>query len=98
VATAGLAGLVYTQYYALSWIGIENAAELESLGRTGPVPWLVYTLPIELRAYQPEIWRVIEREYALVKIFPGTLQEGGEVYVCRRVHGEGSVTSRRNTE
>jgi mannosyltransferase len=83
VATVGLAAIVYTQYYAPNWTGIESAEELESLARKGPAPWLVYTLPIEVRAYRPDIWRVIERDYALVKIFPGTLQEGGEVYVCR---------------
>ena len=84
MATVGLAAIVYTQYYAPDWTGIESAEELESLARAGPAPWLVYTLPIEVRAYRPDIWRVIERDYALVKIFPGTLQEGGEVYVCRK--------------
>ncbi len=84
VATVGLAAIAYTQYYAPHWTGIENAEELESLGRAGPAPWLVYTLPIEVRVYRPDIWRVIERDYALVMIFPGTLQEGAEVYVCRK--------------
>jgi mannosyltransferase len=95
VAVVGLAGVVYTQYYAPHWTGIENAAELESLDAATPSPWLVYTLPIEVRTYQPDVWRVVERDYRAVKIFPGTLQGGGEVYVCRRIQGESDVSTRR---
>jgi len=95
VAVVGLAGVAYTQYYAPRWIGIESAAQLESLDAAHPAPWLVYTLPIEVRTYQPAIWRVVERDYRPVKIFPGTLQGGGEVYVCRRIQGENDVSTRR---
>ncbi len=95
VAVVGLAGTVYTQYYAPHWTGIDSAAQLESLDAATPAPWLVYTLPIEVRTYEPDIWRVVERDYRAVKIFPGTLQEGGEVYVCRRIQGESDVSTRR---
>jgi hypothetical protein len=98
VAVVGLAGVVYTQYYAPQWTGIESAAQLESLDAATPAPWLVYTLPIEVRTYQPDIWRVVERDYRPVKVFPGTLQGGGEVYVCRRIHGENDVSTRRQQE
>jgi hypothetical protein len=80
----GTAALVYKTYYAPHWTPIENAAEFETLHRRSPSPWLVYTLPIEVRTYRPDIWQVIEKEYRPVKIFPGTLQGGGDVYVCRR--------------
>jgi hypothetical protein len=38
---------------------------------------------------------VVERDYRAVKIFPGTLQGGGEVYVCRRIQGPSDVSTRR---
>ena len=81
----GTAGIVYKNYYAPQWTVIDDAAGLETLHGRSPSPWLVYTLPIEVRTYRPEIWRIIEKEYRPVRIFPGTLQGGGEIYVCRRI-------------
>jgi hypothetical protein len=88
----GAASLVYKNYYAPAWTPIESAEQLASLPGS---PWLVYTLPIELRTYHPEVWRVVDREYRPVKIFPGTLQGGGEVYVCRRLPPPAAASSWR---
>jgi len=44
--------------------------------------WLIYTMPIHMRVYHPDIWGTIERDFERVKVFPGTLG-GGELYVCR---------------
>jgi hypothetical protein len=45
--------------------------------------WLVYTMPFEIQAFNPEIWRTIQDDYEIVRTFPGTLN-GGEVVVCRQ--------------
>lgn len=78
-AAAGLAGPVYARYYAPQW---PAAVTIEQLRRTDP-DWLVYTLPIEIQAFQPAVWDVIEREYEIMEVFPGTLGQG-EVFVSRR--------------
>jgi hypothetical protein len=46
-------------------------------------------LPVEVKAYRPGIWQIVEKEFEVVKIFPGTLG-GGEVYVCRQRPGKQS--------
>jgi hypothetical protein len=56
---------------------------LETLQQNSEHVWLVYTIPIELRAFRPDIWEVIERDFEVVKVFPGTLN-GGEVFVCQK--------------
>lgn len=88
----GTAALVYKIYYAPNWVSVETAHDLESLQQASSFsPWLVYTLPIEVKTYRPDIWRIIETEYRPVKVFPGTLQGGGEIYVCRRIAAKASV-------
>lgn len=84
IATAGLAAHAYGKYYAPDWKVIGSAADLNAFGRQNPHALLVYTLPIELKAFHPELWRAISAAFEPIKTFPGTLG-GGEVYVCRRL-------------
>jgi hypothetical protein len=82
VVAVGLAGMDYGRYFATRWLAPETRDELEALKRSYATIWLVYTIPVEVKAYHPDIWQMIERDFEVVKIFPGTLG-GGEVYVCR---------------
>jgi uncharacterized membrane protein len=82
VIAVGLAGIAYERYFAPHWSPVQTLAELEKLRNIHANLWLVYTLPIEVRAYHPEIWTSIEKDFKSVKVFPGTLG-GGEVIVCR---------------
>ena len=41
-------------------------------GRT----WVLYTLPSHLAAAQPELVEILESEFELLKVFPGTLGDG----------------------
>ena len=85
VAVIGLAGHVYGRYYAPHWQTIDSVAELTDLMRKpGPIS-LVYTLPIELAAFRPDLWESVKQNFEPTKIFPGTLG-GGEVYVCAIKH------------
>lgn len=83
VAAVGLARLVYQKYYAPHWRFPTTAAELQRLQQQYPDLLLVYSLPIQLEAFEPELWRLVQRDFQVIRIFPGTLG-GGEVYVCRR--------------
>jgi mannosyltransferase len=82
VVAVGLARLAYQRYFAPDWLGAETAAELEALRRSDGTLWLVYTIPVELKAYWPELWNAVQNDFEVVKVFPGTLG-GGEVFVCR---------------
>ncbi len=83
VAAVGLAGMDYGRYFATHWSAPDTQSELEAILHAHPSVWLVYTLPIEVKAYRPDIWRIIENDFKIVKVFPGTLG-GGEVYVCTK--------------
>ena len=81
VATVGLASNAYGRYYAPGWAAAESDAQVRQARASGNA-FLVYTLPIELKAFHPDVWAAVDREYEIVRVFPGTLG-GGEVYVCR---------------
>ncbi len=82
IVAVGLAGVAYESYYAPQWTVAQTRDELDRLRSTRPGLWLVYTLPIEVRAYHPGMWELIEQEFDIVKVFPGTLGDGA-VIVCR---------------
>jgi len=82
VAAVGLAGVAYEKYYAPHWESPKTGDELAILLQRYSGITLVYTLPIELKAFHPDVWRVVEANFATVATFPGTLG-GGEVYVSQ---------------
>lgn len=95
VVAVGIAAVIYGRYLAPEWSVAETNADLNEISNHKSI-WLVYTLPIEVKAYRPDIWRTIEKDFAVVKVFPGTLN-GGEVYVCRqRTEKEHVNESRRS--
>lgn len=83
IVAVSLAGVMYAGYFAPQWLVPKTGSELEGISENGSRVWLVYTLPIEVKAFRPDIWQVIERDYEVVQVFPGTLN-GGEVFVCQR--------------
>jgi len=87
VVAVGLAGMAYGRYYAPDWLVPQNRLELDEIRRTHPSLWLVYTLPIQLRAFHPETWDVIDADFEVVRFFPGSLGDG-EVFVCRERPGK----------
>jgi mannosyltransferase len=76
VITVGLAAHAF-RYYAPSWKVASTPAQLTD------DTYLVYTLGTELKAFHPELWRDVQKQFESVRTFPGTLG-GGEVVVCRR--------------
>ncbi len=83
VVAVGLAGVAYGRYFAPKWAVAQTEIELENARRGNSNVWLVYTLSVEVKAYRPELWQTIQRDFEVVKVFPGTLG-GGEVFVCRQ--------------
>ena len=83
VVAVGLAGRMYKLYYAPDWQETPTAEQLRAALAPERRAWLVYTLSPEIRAFQPEVWEIIERDFEVVEVFWGTLGEG-EIYVCRQ--------------
>jgi hypothetical protein len=83
VGVVGLARHAYGRYYAPHWKAIESPAELNAFIQQNRPVSLVYTLPIELAAFHPELWKTVQENFEEQRVFPGSLG-GGEVYVCRR--------------
>ncbi len=83
VVAVGLAGVAYGKYFAPDWSAAQTQPELDAARQGRSNVWLVYTIPIQVKSYRPDVWRVIERDFEVVKVFPGTLG-GGDVFVCRQ--------------
>src|SRR5206468_9014850 len=82
IVTVGLAARVYHSYVAPEWPVANDEPELQRIRAIHETVWLVYTLPAQLRAASPRLWNAIERDFEVVKSFPGSLG-GGQVVVCR---------------
>ncbi len=87
VIAVNIAGEVYSRYFAPQWLVAKSETELRNLEQNSGNIWLVYTLSPEIKAFRPEMWQMIERNYKIVRVFPGTLN-GGEIYVCRNITDE----------
>jgi mannosyltransferase len=90
VVAVGLAGIAYGRYFAPQWSVAQSRDELDSITQGRTNVWLVYTLPIQIKAYRPEIWDAIQRDFQTVEVFPGTLGGGG-VFVCRQRNPENAT-------
>jgi hypothetical protein len=82
VIVVGLAEHAYAPYYAPNWAVAHTPDELTALCPKSGQAFLVYTLPIELRAFHPQLWKAVDTYFEPIRIFRGSLG-GGEVYVCR---------------
>lgn len=78
----GLAGGAFQRYFAPQWLVVQTQQELEAIERAHRHVWLVYTLPIGIRASHRDLWELIQRDFQVVQVFPGTLGDGA-VNVCR---------------
>lgn len=82
VVTLGVVTTAYQRYYGQPWPLLETRAQLDAALETGHATWLIYAMPVAVRASQPEIWEAVQAGFKIVRVFPGTLA-GGEIYVCK---------------
>lgn len=73
----------YLEYLGKPWQSAESLTELLEIEEAHDRTWLLYILPVRLRAVQPELWLRLQQEYRLAGEFAGTLN-GGEVVVMLR--------------
>lgn len=82
VVAVGLAAYAYSQLYAQDWSSAETRDELDRIRGTAPETWVLYTMPLYMEAYHPELLDALASDFDLVRTFPGTLN-GGTVFVYR---------------
>lgn len=82
VVTVGMVTTAFQRYYGRPWPLLETRAQLDAHLSRDRGTWLIYAMPIYIRASQPEIWDEIQNKFTVVRVFPGTLS-GGEIFVCR---------------
>jgi hypothetical protein len=82
VVTVGVVTTAFQRYYGRSWPLLETRAQLDEQLMRDRGTWLIYAMPIYIRASQPDMWDAIQSRFTLVRVFPGTLS-GGEIFVCR---------------
>jgi mannosyltransferase len=83
VAAVGMAMLPYSQYLETDWETVETVETLDSLRANSKRTWLIYTVPIHLQSFYPEILNTISEDFEVIKQFYGTLG-GGTIFVCRK--------------
>lgn len=83
IVAVSIAGMMYGNYFAPQWTVAETGADLENIQQKNGKLWLIYTLSPEIKAFHPDLWQMIEKDYEIVKVFPGTLN-GGEIFVCQK--------------
>jgi len=82
VVTTYLADFVYEQYYQAGWQAVGSLEDLNALREGANRTWLVYTFLPVLESVNPDIVESIERDFQVMKAFPGSVGSG-EVVVCR---------------
>jgi hypothetical protein len=56
--------------------------ELQKVCLQGQPVWVVYSFPRYIRGVAPELMKMIQERFILVKVFPGTIGDG-DVVVAR---------------
>lgn len=77
-----VAGRVYEMYYAPDWPVVNTAEQLLQRRSDSGFTWVLYTLPGFIKSARPELTAVLENDFEIVKVFPGTLNDG-EIIVTR---------------
>ena len=82
VAMVGLVAFAYKHLYARDWQEVSTLEELDSIRSRSKHTWLLYTFPTHVTAVYPDIMRSINRDFEIVKQFPGTIGDGS-IFVSR---------------
>jgi hypothetical protein len=83
VVALDVAGEVYRRYYAPEWSWARSLEELRNQTAPTGTTWVLYTLPRYLHTTQPDLFAHLERDFELVRSFPGTVGDGA-IVVRRR--------------
>ncbi len=94
VVTIAVVTMPFQRYYGRSWPNVESPADLDAARKGDQATWLIYAMPIYVRATYPDLWAEIQNDFMMVRVFGGTLS-GGEIYVCKSKNRSGANASAR---
>ena len=77
-----MAGRVYNLYYAPEWPEINTVREVQRHRSKSGNTWVLYTLPGFMGQARPELVAMLEDEFEVIKVFPGSLRDG-EIIIRR---------------
>jgi 4-amino-4-deoxy-L-arabinose transferase-like glycosyltransferase len=82
IATVGLATFTYRNFYKRDWKEVKSVNDLNAVRSKAKHTWLLYTFPTHVGAVYPEIMATIEKDFQIIKQFPGTVGDG-TIFVAR---------------
>jgi hypothetical protein len=93
VGVLGWAHVPYLDYYKTGWRQIIAPKDLESLSPTGGSVFVVTAFPERTSRANADVWSVLEKDFDVVKFYPGSLGDGG-IFVFRSKNQRAETTSR----
>jgi hypothetical protein len=93
VVATDLAYEMSSRYLHRDWPVARSGAELASLESPAARTWVLYTLPVRLRAHEPDLWARLERDYREAGRFSGTVSGGDIVILMRELQAPSSPDS-----
>jgi mannosyltransferase len=84
VVTAGATTFPFQHYYLKHWDSVDTADQVREIARHSSAVWMVYTFPRYLQGAAPTVMEMIQREFTVVRVFPGTVGDG-DLFVARLV-------------
>ncbi len=82
VGAVGLAAEAYGEYLRPGWPRVESVADLNALTPSDGHRWAVIAFPGRTSRRYADVMAVLQRDYDVVRRFPGTLGDGG-IWVFR---------------
>ena len=76
VASFGLARVAFQRYYAPQWAVVDSVPELGALRRSATATWVVIAFPRQTFRAKPALAALLESDFKLVAVLPGTLGDG----------------------
>lgn len=89
VGAVGLAGEVYDPYLGTGWRHVRRAEDLAALTPSAGRRWAVVIFPTRTRRENADVMALLERDYALAQILPGTLGDGEVLVYASKSQGGG---------
>ena len=87
VAGVHMAGRMFRLYYEKQWPEINSIEELNDIKAKQGHTWILYTLPRHIKATKPALYETLQRDFDLIKVFPGTLGDGNLIVMRSKFKG-----------
>jgi mannosyltransferase len=76
------ATFAFQKFLQVNWPEVRTLDDLNDIRSRSTRTWLVYTISRHIESEYPGIYESLQRDFTLIKAFPGTLEDG-EIYAWR---------------